>query len=217
MSLFGGADPYALETNLVRQVDLAVLGANHLWAGKGVAFDPEGLLSTLPSVVSVLIGFEATRWITRFEDKFTAIKHLCIGGLLFMLAGYAWHMVMPINKYLWTSSFVLVTAAVAFWLLALFVWVIDIKNNQKAVKPLLIYGMNPLFIYVLSILWVATYPLISWTTSTGASTNLHHEIYQGLQVFLSPINASLAFAVLHVILFWVISWGLYKRNIIIKI
>src|SRR5690606_18174772 len=107
------ADPYSLEHNLVRQFDMAVLGANHLWQGKGIAFDPEGILSTLPSIVNVIIGFEATRVLLASENKTKALLQLLIAALLLIAVAIVWSWVFPINKSLWTSPFVLLTCGAA--------------------------------------------------------------------------------------------------------
>jgi predicted acyltransferase len=201
-----------IEGNIVRQFDLAALGANHMYSMRGVSFDPEGLLSTLPAVVNMLLGFELTRYLTNIKDKnASVIKLILIGGLAIGL-GALWSVILPINKSLWTSSYVIYTTGFACLLLAAFVWLIDIKGQEKLVSPLLVYGTNPLFVYVLSFLFVTVYLNIP----VGDST-LYRWLYEQFNLIAEPTLASCLFAFSHVVLFWFISLKLYQRKIFIKI
>lgn len=208
----GTNNAYTLENNLVRSVDIAVLGESHLWQGKGLAFDPEGLLSTLPSVVSVLFGFEVTRLLTSSSSQWTSIKRLLVIGVVGIALGQLGSLIMPINKSLWTSTFVIYTSGIACIVLAFFVWLCDIVKSERLVNPLIVYGTNPLFIYVLSGVWVLSYSLINI-----GELNLGDWMYQQLALVMSAKLASFTFALLHVIGFWLISNMLYKRKIFIKI
>jgi predicted acyltransferase len=209
------ADPYSLEHNLVRQFDMAVLGANHLWQGKGIAFDPEGILSTLPSIVNVIIGFEATRVLLASENKAKALLQLLIAALLLIAVAIVWSWVFPINKSLWTSPFVLLTCGAAILLLLLLV-----KLEQSAAAPVVkpvyhffeIIGKNPLFIYVLSGLLAVTLYLIP-----VGSGSAYTALYAAFCSFSDPYLASLLFALLMVAILWGVAWVLHKRNIIISI
>lgn len=214
MVLGGGEVAFALEGNLVTQIDKAILGDSHLWQGKGMAFDPEGLLSTFPSVVNVLIGFEIARWLTSQSNQWTVVQRLVIAGVVMLAIGYLWGLVMPINKSLWTSTFVVYTAGYFALTLAFFIWLVDIKKWNKIAQPLIIYGSNPLFIYALAAVWTTSYFLFQFEPPAN---NLYHLLYLKLTGFLSPVNASLLFAVLHVLFFWCISWVLYKKRIFIKV
>lgn len=208
----GSNAPYSLEHNVVRSFDLVVLGENHLWQGKGIAFDPEGLLSTLPAIVNVLTGFLATMLLAHAPSKIDSIKRLSLFGAMLIVISLLWNVVMPINKSLWTSSYVVFSTGCAFFVLAFFIWLVDIKAQLKLVDPLLVYGSNPLFIYVLSWLWVATYQFIAIGNIT-----LYQYLYEQLAVFLVPKVASFAFAFIHVAIFWFISNVLYRRSIFIKV
>lgn len=205
-------EPWSLEGNLVRSVDLAVLGANHMWSGLGIAFDPEGLLSTLPSIVSIMAGFEVTRVLMGGGGNAAAKTKVAIAGIACVVIALAWHPVLPINKSLWTPPFVLVTTGAAIGVLLL----LGVLERLSASKPLLnafaIMGRNPLFIYVLSIVWVKTYGLImiGGKSPTGW-------LYGGLSSVMSEVNASLAYALLHVALFWVIAWLLHRKGITISL
>ena len=204
--------PYSLSDNVVRQLDISVLGAAHLWQGKGIPFDPEGLLSNLPAIVNVLFGFLATKLLTNSLNQINSIKTLCIYGSGLIAVSLLWSLWMPINKSLWTSSYVVFSCGCAFFVLAFFIWLVDVKEQKSLVSPLLVYGTNPLFIYVLSWIWVATYSFIEIGDST-----LYVYLYELLASFLPLKVASFSFAFAHVALFWLISKVLYERNIIIKV
>lgn len=201
-----------IDGNVIRQFDLAVLGANHMYTMRGVSFDPEGLLSTIPSVVNMLLGFELTRFLTNIKDKNTSVIKLVIIGGLAIGVGALWSLVLPINKSLWTSSYVIYTTGFACLLLAVFVWLIDIKGQEKLVSPLLVYGTNPLFVYVLSFLFVTVYLNIQ----VGDST-LYRWLYTQFKLIAEPTLASFLFALSHVVFFWFVSLKLYQRKIFIKI
>lgn len=209
------SDPYSLEHSIVREFDLAVLGANHLWQGKGIPFDPEGILSTFPSIVNVIIGFEATRVLLASEDKEKALSKLFVSALALIGAALIWHQVFPINKSLWTSPFVLLTCGVAILVLILLV-----KIEQSAVAPKAkpvyqffeIIGKNPLFIYILSGLLATTLYLIPI-----GSGNAYSALYAAFRSVTDPYLASLLFALLQVAILWFVAWVLHKRNIIISL
>lgn len=209
----GGSDPYRLDSNIVARMDIFLLGDNHMYSGFGVPFDPEGILSTLPAIVNVLIGFELTRYVVAQQDKWRSIIILVSLGLLCVTLGLVWNYWLPINKSLWTSSFVIYTAGYFCCALALFIWLVDIKKITALTYPLIVYGSNSIFIYILAPFWVRAYLLVP----AGEDVNLYDGLFLLLCKLWQPINASLIFALLHVILFWCISWMLYKRNLFIKV
>ncbi|MDP7513083.1 MAG: heparan-alpha-glucosaminide N-acetyltransferase domain-containing protein, partial [Candidatus Marinimicrobia bacterium] len=122
---------YELETNFARTVDMVILGSSHLYKGTGIPFDPEGLLSTIPSIMTVLLGFFAGVMIHSATDQVDNVKKMLILGALLIVTGWLWSFVFPINKQLWTSSYVLVTGGIAFMVLAALIWVIDINAVKK--------------------------------------------------------------------------------------
>ncbi|ALO33576.1 hypothetical protein CMT41_01750 [Colwellia sp. MT41] len=207
-----GEGALTLEGNIIRQFDLAVLGANHMYTMRGVAFEPEGLLSTIPAIVNMLLGFELTRYLTSIKDKKSSvIKLILIGGLAIGFA-VLWSLILPINKSLWTPSYVIYSTGFACLLLAAFIWLIDIMKQVKLAQPLLVYGTNPLFVYVLSFLVVTVYLNINI-----ADVSLYAWLYQQLSALFTPKLASFIFAFSHVIFFWYVSLKLYQRKIFIKI
>ena len=205
-------DPYSLENSLVRKIDLTLLGAEHLWNGKGIAFDPEGLLSTLPSVVNVLIGFEVARFLSVNGNSFAAQKKIAMMSLLCISVALLWGMYFPINKSLWTSSFVLLTSGVGVAVL-LMLTVLEKNSIAKPVLQLLSpFGKNPLFIYALSNVWT-----ISLYTLHIGNQNSYDFFYSKLCLVLNAYNASLAFAFIHVLIFWCIAKWMDKKGIVISL
>jgi predicted acyltransferase len=208
---YGGESPYALETNAVRIVDLHVLGAAHMYSMNGVPFDPEGLLSTAPVIATVLIGFEATRYLASIPERTQAAVRLALLGVLLAIAGWAWGQLWPINKALWTGSYVLYTGGWALMVLASFVYLMDVRGFNF--RPLQAFGLNPLFLYALSWLWILGYQLVP------VGGQILFDVVFG--VFLAGEEpskaASILFAASHVALFWGIAAILHRYRIVIKV
>jgi predicted acyltransferase len=221
---FGGDDPYSLTGNAATAFDSTILGESHLYKGfmengVRVAFDPEGLLSTIPAVVSVLIGYLAGMLIKQQSNKMQAIKQLVIYGAIFTAAGYIWGFAFPINKPLWTSSYVLYTAGMAAILFALLIFIIDVKGYKKWSDFFMVFGVNPLFIFALSGLWARTLSmLIRWENAEGQIVTGSGWLYNNIFVPLAGnLNGSLLYAITHVVFFWLIGYILYRYRIFIKV
>lgn len=210
-------NPYGLETNLVRLIDIEVLGSAHLYQGFGVAFDPEGLLSCIPAVVTVLAGFFTSKMLANAKTEQQRMKTLLLWSLVTFVVCIAWQFSFPVNKSLWTSTYVLATNGFAWLALAVIKYLHDVKKQTFGFEWAKIYGSNPLFIYVLSWLFASTISLISWTNAQGREISVHGFLYSGLTEIMSPRNASLVFAIAFVFLFYLLSAWLYKRKIFIKI
>ncbi len=201
--------PYSLEGSVVRQFDLAVLGASHLWHGKGIAFDPEGLLSTLPSIVNVLLGFEVARILSTGGSG--ALKKLAVLGVSLIVTALVWNTYFPINKSLWTSPFVLITSGAGIVVLLSLV-ALEKTPVKWALGFFTPFGKNPLFIYALSFMWET----LMYTLKIGDQT-YYDFFYQQLCRFLDVYNASLLFALIHVFLFWCVAKFMDKKNITISL
>ena len=215
---FGGTDPYSLEQNATLAFDRAILGENHLYKGFGIPFDPEGLLSTIPAIVTVIVGYLAGNLIQASERKCVPNK-LLLAGVAGVAAGALWGLIFPLNKPLWTSSYVLYTAGWAAMLLGALVWVIDIKGFSRWSMFFVVFGVNPLFIFALSGLWAKI--LGRLIKITGADGNvvsgaswLYNEVFVPLA---GNMNGSLLYALTHILVFWFIGFVLYKKKIFIKV
>ncbi len=219
----GGPAPYSLEGNIVGVIDRALLGEHRLYQGFGMPFDPEGLPSTLGAVVNVLLGYWVAGELSQRQPKAGMLWLLAVGALMLLLSQLL-APIWPVNKALWTGSYVLQSTGLLLGLLALMVWLVDIRNFAFIAEPLRVYGSNPLFIYILSWCWTVLLSKVLVWQLAGAgggieSTEMsaYQWLYQLLQSGLADKPASLLFALLHVGLFWFISYVLYRRQIFIKI
>ena len=221
MSGFGGEAPYALETNLARRIDLALLGENHLWGGFGIKFDPEGLFSTLPAIVTVIFGYYIGWLIKTTTDKHLVVKNLLLIGVLTIFLGLAWGLYFPLNKALWTSSYVLYVGGIACCFLAVLIEVIDIRGVTGWTKPFQVFGLNPLIIYVLSGLIVKVMLfLIKWEDGSGKTRNAYSWLYNDVFAVALPNHlkfASFLFALTMVGFCWSVGYLLYRKRIVIKV
>ena len=190
---------------------------NHLWIG-AVTWDPEGVLSTAGAIGTALMGNVAGWWLAQPRPLAERINGLFAGGALAMMGGLVWNWVFPINKSLWTSSYVLFTAGLAAVSIGTIMWMVDMQGWRRWTKPFVIYGTNPLVAFVGSgIVARLIYSLIK-VDYNGQSVSLQAAIYRSLYAsWLSPMNASLAFAFTFVLFFFVILTLLYRRNIVFKV
>jgi predicted acyltransferase len=190
---------------------------NHLWVSSKT-WDPEGVLSTIPAIATAMLGNIAGRWIGQKRDLPERLSGLFAAGALAMMVGLMWHWVFPINKSLWTSSYVLFTAGLASVSLATVMWIVDFQKSQRWTKPFVIYGVNPIVAFVGSGVLARCIYSIFKVTIDGKRMSLEAGIYQTLFAsWLTPTNASLAFAVAFVLFWYAILYALYKRNIILKV
>ena len=203
--------------SLASYIDRSVFGA-HVWR-QAVVYDPEGLLSTMGALVTTILGiFTGNLLRCQTRTPIEKVAHMFIGGAVCVMIGWAWNPWFPINKALWTSSYVLFTGGLALQLLALCYWLIDIKGYRAWAKPFIIFGVNAIALFVGTALMARLMELIKFPAPDGKQITLHGWIFDHLFLsWASPINASLAFAIVFV-LFWLgLMWILYRRKIIIKI
>jgi len=196
-------------TNMGAWLDRLVFSTNHLWA-ESHTWDPEGLLGTLPAIATGLFGIRVGSWLKR-KDKAdnTKIKWMLIYGIIGVVSGLIWGLFFPINKALWSSSFVLYTGGWATIGLAICYWLIDVKGYKRFALFFVPFGANAITAYVLS----DFVPHYMNKIHIGGSS-----IYQLVFApYFSPFNASLASAIALVLLIWVLMWILYLRKIIIKV
>ena len=204
------------EGSLASYIDRLVFGP-HVWAQAKV-YDPEGILSTIPALATTLFGVLAGEWLRTGKSAYEKVAGLFTAGVCCMIIGWALNPFFPINKALWTSSYVFFTGGLAMQFLALCYWLIDIKGYRGWTKPFVVLGVNAIALYVGSGVMADLLGLIKVPKGDGTSTSLHGWIYHNL--FLSwapPYKASLAFAICFV-LFWLgLMWILYWRKIFIKV
>ena len=206
------------DRNLAAHLDRAILGLNHIWVG-GVTFDPEGVLSTFPAIATAMFGVIAGRWIAqRDKSLLERIAGLFAVGSLGMMIGLMWNWSFPINKSLWTSSYVVFTAGMACVALATIMWIVDYANVKWWTKPFVVYGVNPILAFVGSGVMARLIYTLWHVNYNGASTSIQNATYQiAFASWLPPRVASLAFAISFVLLWYGILLVLYKRNIFLKV
>lgn len=209
----GGSDPYSLEGNLASRVDAAILGANHLYKGFGIPFDPEGLVSTIPAVGTVLLGFMAGNLIGSFGTSWKTVGYLAVIGAALVAAGVVWGEYFPINKPLWTSSYVLYAGGIGMILLSLLFVIIDIWGLQGWTGFFNTFGTNPMFTYLLAGIWTKTMLAVK----IGEVT-LYNWIFTHLcsPLFADQKIASLMFALMQVCIIWAFGYILYRKKIILR-
>lgn len=206
-------DPYSLPNNAALKFDLALLPEINLYKGYGIPFDPEGLLSTLPAIVNVIIGYLAGVYIQKQGNTQATVKNLCIAGFLALTIGAFWDVVFPINKPIWTSSYVLHTVGLDLVILAGLMLIIEIIGFKKWTYFFEVFGRNPLFIYAMSGILVKTMSLIRIQDN-----GLQGWIYQnGFTPFLEGKNASLLFAVSYMLVLWLVGYWMDKKKIYVKV
>ena len=155
--------PYSLSGYFGNAIDQSILGITHIYKGEGVPFDPEGLTSTLPAIVQVIFGFLVGEYIQNKGKNFEMLSQLLLTGVVLVLAGYIWDFSFPINKKIWTSSYVVYTSGLAMIALSVFIYLIEFKNaTGKWSYFFEVFGKNPLFIFVLSGFLPRVLALLRW-------------------------------------------------------
>jgi predicted acyltransferase len=214
MWLFGNYDE---TTNAVLYLDRFLLGEKHLYGGQGFPFDPEGILSTLPAIASTLIGYIVGIAIQEAKNKQTLVIKMAAWGLALVVVALVWNTVFPINKKLWTSSFVLICAGLDMIILAPLIWLIDIKKKTNWTYFFKVFGMNSIAAYAISeLLAIAMYSIP--VTNGSAKTSLFSWIYwHSFQPIFGNYNGALAFAIAFVLVCWLPIWWMYKKGIFWKV
>jgi predicted acyltransferase len=206
------------DRNLAAYLDRLILGTNHTWTGS-VTFDPEGPMSTIPAIGTAMLGVIAGTWIAR-KDKplLERISALFAAGSVGMVVGLMWNWSFPINKNLWTSSYVMFTAGMACVALATIMWIVDYNGVKRGTKPLVVFGVNPIVAFVGSGVMARLIYTLWHVTYQGKSVALQDAIYQSVFLpWLPPRVASLGFAIAYVLLWYGILLVLYRRKIILKV
>lgn len=233
------SDPYSIAGWFGTRVDLAILQEPHMYHGEGVAFDPEGLMSTIPAIVQVIFGFLVGDYIRKrgkhiegltdnavkgFEI-YQTLTVLFVAAIGFIVAGYAWGLSFPVNKKIWTSSYVLVTTGMALAILSTLVYAIELKKARNWVTRFFdVFGKNALFVFALSAFLPKGLRLIRIPNGLDA---------KGQPAYLSPWNfiyergyklipgdpriGSLLFALTVILFMWAICYWLDKKRIYIKV
>jgi len=201
------------EANLAAYIDRAVLGP-HIWQFAKV-YDPEGILSSVPAVATALLGVLTGTWLRSGRRSDVIAARLAVAGIAGIAAGELWGLWFPINKSLWTSSYVMLTAGLALVILAACYWLIEIREWRRWATPFAVLGVNALLLFFLSTLAAR---LLSIIKVGPERQSLQAVLFDWVFAPLaSPVNASLVYALVYVVIWWAIIWLLDRRNIRLRV
>ena len=199
------AGDLSVEGNFAHYIDKIILGAHNYAETK--TWDPEGIISTLPSIATCLLGVLAGHVLKAPMDMRQRVQRLLIGGVALIAAGLALDPLLPINKKLWTSSFTLFMAGFDFAVLGALIWLIDIRRVVKPFRPAMIMGRNAIALYLASEFIEITLNFMHWK----------QPVYEAIFLPLAtPINASLLYAATYTALHLALAYFLYKRNLFFR-
>lgn len=202
------------EGNLAAIIDRALLGKHNYTP----VYDPEGLLSSVPAIGTALCGVLTGHWLRTQRTPFEKTAGMFVAGTTAVALGWVWNFWFPINKALWTSSYVIFTAGLALQFLALCYWLMDIHGYKAWAKPFIVYGSNALAVYFLSGLMGDVSVSFTVTQPNGQNWTLKKVVYESVFAPLaSPVNASLLFALTYVAFWLAMMWLLYRKRIFIKV
>jgi len=219
------ADPYSLQGYFGTAIDKAILAETHMYKGEGVPFDPEGLTSSLAAIVQVILGYLVGQYIQQKGKTYEMLSNLFVAGIVFLLAGFCWDMVFPINKKIWTSSYTIYTTGLAIVSLATLIYLIEFKQAKGVWSKFFdVFGKNPLFIFVLSGFLPRVVAL--FRINDGINPD-------GKPIFLSAFSwfykyvckdistdlrvGSLVYALIMIAFYWLIVYIMDKKKIYIKV
>jgi len=204
---------YSLQGNAAAKFDIWLLGERHLYHGEGLAFDPEGLLGTLPATVNVIAGYFAGRLVLQKGASWETLAKLMMAGVLCVALALCWSSVLPFNKKLWTSSYVMLAIGLDLLILPLLIYAIEMRGCRRWTYFFEVFGKNTLFIYLLSEVLV----IVMVKTFVGSMATydwVHATLFRPLA---TEKVASLLFALAFMLLCWLVGYWLDKRRIYIKV
>ncbi|RAJ12811.1 acyltransferase family protein [Arenibacter echinorum] len=210
LSAFGD---YTLEGNLVRTLDRFLLGDSHLYGGDGLPFDPEGLLSTLPAICNVIAGYVVGQYVIQGGITYEKLAKMLMVAAGLLAVAYFWNLSFPVNKKLWTSSFVILTIGLDIIVLSILIYAIEFVKRPINFNFFEIFGKNSLFIYLLSEYLAITLLFVR----VNENQSLYNYIYEKGFSWFGPYYGSFIFALVFMMLCWLIGLWLDKKKIYIKV
>lgn len=225
LALGNPADPYSLEGFFGTGLDRKILTPAHMYKGEGVPFDPEGIASTLPAIVQVIFGYFVGRYIQLKGKNFEMLSNLFVAGCVLVFTGFCWDLVFPINKKIWTSSYVCYTTGLALMVLSVMIYLIEFREYKGAWSRFFsVFGKNPLFIFVLAGFLPRVQGLLRWVDHINENgkkvyTTPFSWFYEHICKPLSdkPEVGSLVYALVTIAFYWVIVWWLDRKKIYIRV
>jgi predicted acyltransferase len=207
------ADPLNMQENLGSVLDRWLLNEKHLYHGEGVAFDPEGLLSTMPAIANVVAGYIAGKFIREKGNTYEGLTKLLLAGVLLLFAAYCWNFSFPVNKKLWTSSFVLTTVGLDCIIISIVIYIINFKHKTNWTYFFEVFGRNPLFIYLLSELGAT----LLYFFRTEPKVSLFQWLYRNIFIHAGEYFGSFLFAVSFMLVCWLVGYFLDKKKIYVRV
>jgi predicted acyltransferase len=219
--------------NLAAWLDRAVLTEAHMWRSAKV-FDPEGILSTIPAIVTTLSGVLTGSWITRShtavydqtqseirdpKSEMETVAGLFFAGTVLLALGWSWSLLFPLNKSLWTGSYVVYTSGLALLTLAVCYWLIDLKGYKRWAWPFVVFGVNALALFVFSGIMARLLGMVRVAgPEEGKDITLQQWIFNNAFLsWASPVNASLAYAICFILLWLFLMWLLFRKGMYVKV
>jgi predicted acyltransferase len=220
------ADPYSISGWFGTAIDKSILGDKHMYHGEGIAFDPEGLMSTFAAIVQVVLGYLVGNYIVQKGKTSEMLNGLFVAACVLIFTGFCWDMVFPINKKIWTSSYAIYTTGLALLILSVMIYLIEFKNRKGMWSRFFdVFGKNALFIFAMSAILPKGLALIRIPGTINA---------EGKQNYLSPFGwfyehvckpifpsqpniGSLIYALCFITMMWFLAWVLDKKKIYIRV
>ncbi|CAN5578618.1 acyltransferase family protein [soil metagenome] len=220
------ADPFSLAGWFGTAIDKSILGESHMYHGEGVAFDPEGIMSSFAAIVQVIFGYLVSNYIVQKGKTAEMLNGLFVAGCVLVITGLCWHMVFPINKKIWTSSFTIYTTGLATLVISVMIYLIEFKGSRGWWSRFFdVFGKNALFIFAMSALIPRTLNLLRINNGTND---------EGKPAYLSPLSwfyefickpilpadpriGSLLYALCFITMMWLLAWLLDRKKIYIRV
>lgn len=204
---------YSLTGNAGLRLDRWVLGEAHMYHGEGIAFDPEGILSTLPAIVNVLAGYFAGRALRDRGPNYETLTRLLLTGGLCIVVALLWDNVFPISKKMWTSSYALCTIGIDLYVISMLVYLIEIRGTGRWTHFFEVFGKNTLFIYLLSEVGNAV-----MGSAQFGDQSLFTWLYQHVfKPWAGAKNGALLYAVAYMLCCWGVAYAMDRRRLYIKL
>jgi len=209
-----GADPFSMTGNAGFRLDKWLLGENHMYHGEGVAFEPEGFLSTLPGIVNVVAGYYAGVFISKHGRTYEGLAKLLMWGTACLFIAWSLNFFFPVNKKLWTDSFVFITVGLDLVLLSFLIYIIEFREKKSWTGFFSVFGKNPLFIYLLSEILATVFALISIKDGQDVREWSNGVFYQH---FFPGAFGSLLYSLTFMMICWTVGLILDKKKIYIRV
>ncbi len=211
--LYGQGDPFSMEGNAGILLDKYLLGDAHLYHGEGIAFDPEGLLGTLPAIGNVVGGFVVGSFIQKHGKTYQTLTKLLLAGAGLLFIAWCWNHFLPVNKKLWTGSFVVLTVGLDCIIISAIIYIIDFLHKTKWTYFFEVFGRNPLFIYLLSELGAT----LLYVFSVQPKVSVYKWLYDNIYVHAGPYFGSFLFAISVMLVCWLVGYFMDKKKLYVRV